>query len=61
MRNVEQTIREINGTMAIENMPLTDDDRKRLREVLNGRVSVETVIKQLTEKHKKPLRPAVKI
>ena len=51
MRDIEQTIREVNGTMAIEGMPLTDEDRNRLRDILYGRVSIDGVIKQLTEKY----------
>jgi hypothetical protein len=51
MRDVEQTIREVNGTMAIEGMPLTDVDKNRLRDILHGRVSIDSVIQQLTEKY----------
>ncbi|MCL2048284.1 MAG: hypothetical protein FWG87_06105 [Defluviitaleaceae bacterium] len=61
MRNVEQAIREINGTMTIENMPLTDGDKKRLRDVLSGRVSIDIVIKQLTDKHRNPIHPTAKL
>jgi hypothetical protein len=51
MRDIEQTIREVNGTMAIEGMPLTDEDKNRLREILLGKVSIEDVMRQLTAKH----------
>jgi hypothetical protein len=51
VRDVEQTIREVNGTMAIEGMPLTDEDKNRIRDILHGRVSIDDVIRQLTEKH----------
>ena len=51
MRDVEQTIREVNGTMAIEGMPLTDTDKDRLRDILHGRMSIDSVIRQLTEKY----------
>ena len=51
MRDVEQTIREVNGTMAIEGMPLTDTDKDRLRDILHGRISIDSVIQQLTEKY----------
>jgi hypothetical protein len=51
MRDVEQTIREVNGTMAMEGMPLTDEDKNRLRDILHDRVSIDMVIKQLTEKY----------
>lgn len=51
MRDVEQTIREVNGTMAIEGMPLTDEDKNRLRDILSGRVSIDDTIKQLNDKY----------
>jgi len=51
MRDVEETIREVNGTMAIEGLPLTEEDENRLRDLLHGRVSIDSVIKQLTEKY----------
>lgn len=37
--------------MAIEGMPLTDVDKNRLRDILHGRVSIDSVIQQLTEKY----------
>jgi hypothetical protein len=43
MRDVEQLIREVNGTMAIEGMPLTDEDKNKMREVLRGEVSFEAM------------------
>jgi len=51
MRDIEQKIREVNGTMAIEGMPLTDEDKARLRDVLSGRTSADAVVKQLVQKH----------
>ena len=51
MRDIEQTIREVNGTMAIEGMPLTDDDKNRLRDVLCERISIDEAIAHLKEKY----------
>lgn len=51
MRDIEKTIREVNGTMAIEGMPLTDDDKTRLRNMLLGNITIDDVIKQLTAKY----------
>lgn len=39
MRDIEQKIREVNGTMAMEGMPLTETDKENLRAVLRGDVS----------------------
>ena len=47
MRDIEQTIREVNGTMAIEGMPLTESDKEDLRSVLNGEVSYEEMEKRI--------------
>ncbi len=51
MRDVEQTIREVNGTMAIEGMPLTDEDKNRLRSILNGEMSYEAAIRGIIDKY----------
>ena len=39
MRDMEQRINEVNSTMAMEGMPLTEDDKENLRSVLRGDVS----------------------
>ena len=51
MRDIEQTIREVNGTMAVEGMPLTDEDRSRLRDILYERVSIDDVLESLKRKY----------
>ncbi len=52
MRDVEQLIREVNGTMAIEGMPLTDEDKKRVRDIIIGRTRIDDIINQLKDKYK---------
>ena len=47
MRDIEQKIREINGTMAIEGMPLTDEDKENMRAVLRGEISFDDMKKQI--------------
>ena len=39
VRDMEQRINEVNSTMAMEGMPLTEDDKENLRSVLRGDVS----------------------
>ena len=51
MRSVEQKIRNINGSMAIEGMPLTKEDEARLRALLNGEISYEIAIERIIEKY----------
>jgi 2'-5' RNA ligase len=41
-----------NGTMAIEGMPLTDEDKERLRLVLSGDVTADEMVQQLAEKYR---------
>jgi hypothetical protein len=43
--DIERIIGEVNGTMAIEGMPLTDDDKMCIRSVLNGDVSMDDMIR----------------
>lgn len=51
MDNIESIINNVNGSMAIERMPLTQEDRERLRDCLSGKKSFDTVIKALVRKH----------
>jgi len=44
MQDIEQTIREVNGTMAIEGMPLTEADKEALRGALRGDYSFAELI-----------------
>lgn len=51
MDRVEKLIGEINGTMAIEGMPLTKEDKDRLRECITGKTSYDEMVKRLIKKH----------
>ena len=51
MGDIEQKIREVNGTMAIEGMPLTDDDKSRLRSILRGEVSYEDAVTEIIQRY----------
>lgn len=51
--DTERIIEMVNGTMAIESMPLTDDDRGRLRTVLRGEVTADEMVRQLVAKHRR--------
>jgi hypothetical protein len=39
--------------MAIEGMPLTDDDKERLRLVLSGEVTADEMVRRLVVKHRR--------
>ncbi|MCI1966942.1 MAG: hypothetical protein LKJ17_12595 [Oscillospiraceae bacterium] len=51
MDRVEKLIGEINGTMTIEEMPLTKQDKARLRKCLTGKTSYDEMVKRLVKKH----------
>ena len=51
MRSIEQKIRVVDATMAIEGMPLTDEDKLRLRNIFNGKTTVEKTVQDLVKKH----------
>lgn len=47
MRDIEQKIREVNSTMAMEGMPLTETDKENLRAVLRGDVSFKEMKRRI--------------
>ena len=51
MRSTEHKIRAVDATMAMEGMPLTDDDKKRLRDIFDGTATVEETVEDLVKKH----------
>jgi len=51
MRDIEQKIRDVNGSMAIEGMPLTEDDKARLRSILRGEIDYDTAIQDIIIKY----------
>lgn len=51
MRNIEQKIREVNGTMAMEGMPLTETDKENMRAVLRGDVSFREMKKRILSEY----------
>jgi antitoxin Phd len=58
MRDTDQKIREVNATMAMEGMPLTDEDKNRLRDIFEGRTTVEKTVQALIQKHSQKKRAA---
>jgi len=47
MRDIEQKIREVDSTMAMEGMPLTEADKDDMRSVLRGDVSFQEMKKRI--------------
>ena len=58
MRSTEQKIRIVDATMAMEGMPLTDEDKKRLRDIFDGNATVEKTVQDLVRKHSRDAQPA---
>jgi hypothetical protein len=51
MRDLEKLIDEVNGSMSIEGMPLTKDDKDRIRHCAGNDKLVEKTIAELVKKH----------
>jgi hypothetical protein len=52
-RDMERLIGEVNGTMAMEGMPLTEGDKERLRIVLRGEATADEMVQRLVAKHRR--------
>lgn len=48
---VQKIIRNVNSNLSIEGMPLTNEDRDRIRLCLAGKSTVEEMVKKLVDKH----------
>ena len=52
MRDLEKLIDQVNGSMSMEGMPLTQTDKDRIRHCAGNDKLVEQAIAELIEKHK---------
>lgn len=55
MSETERIIANVNATMAMEGMPLTDTDKLRIKECIKGRKGFDDTIKELVEYYKKAI------
>ena len=51
MSDIDRIIENVNATMEMENMPLTDDNKAMLRSCLEGRVLFEDMLNDLIVKY----------
>lgn len=51
MSNTERIIENVNATMAMEDMPLFSEDKDRIRECIEGKVSFDATIEMLLKKY----------
>lgn len=54
MSEMEKIISEVNSSMAMEGMPLTDEDRERLYVFLNDPSALQQMLSELIKKHTAP-------
>jgi len=50
----QSTIIRVNGTMALENMSLTEEDKQRIRNCQDGKSTVESEIEKIKQKYTDP-------
>jgi len=51
IKNIEKVIAQVNGTMAIEGMPLSSADKERIRKCAGNDRLVEKTVSELVQKH----------
>ncbi|MCL1991385.1 MAG: hypothetical protein FWG66_00350 [Spirochaetes bacterium] len=49
--DIENIIENIDFSMRMENMPLTSEDKTRLRNCLNGKDDIHRVLRETIQKH----------
>jgi hypothetical protein len=49
--DVENVVKNIDFSMKMEDMPLTDEDKNRLRDCLNGTVDVDKILQEVIKRH----------
>ena len=55
MSDTERIVENVNASMAMEGMTLTDSDKKRITDCLTGKKSYEDTMKELIELYSKAL------
>ena len=56
MGDIEKIVREVDSSMTMEGMPLTPEDKDRIRKCLEEPAAVELLISGLLKKHTVPIR-----
>ncbi|MCR4924668.1 MAG: hypothetical protein K5917_00100 [Clostridiales bacterium] len=51
MSEIEKIVNEVNGSMTIEGMPLTDEDKERIRLSLSSKEQYQKLLRELIIKH----------
>lgn len=56
MGDIEKIVKEVDSSMAMEGLPLTADDKNRIRKCLTDPAALDGVIGALLTKHTVPAR-----
>ena len=51
----DRIIANVNATMSMEGMPLTELDKARIRDCIDGRKSFDETVRELIEKYRKQI------
>lgn len=51
MTMIDQIVSNIDASMAMENMPLTNEDKTRIKDYLEYKITFEEAYKQILKKH----------
>jgi hypothetical protein len=49
--DMENIVENIDFSMTMEDMPLTNEDKNRLRDCLNGIIDVDEILQEVIKKH----------
>jgi hypothetical protein len=49
--DMENVVENIDFSMTMEDMPLTNEDKNRLRDCLNGKSDVDKILQEVIKKH----------
>jgi retron-type reverse transcriptase len=49
--DIENVVENIDFSMKMEDMPLTEDDKNRLRNCLSGKSDIQKIIEETIQKH----------
>jgi hypothetical protein len=49
--DAENIIKNIDFSMKMEDMPLTNEDKNRLRDCLDGTIDIDTMLQKIIKKH----------
>lgn len=49
--DIETVVHQVEGSMAIEGLPLSEEDQERIRQIAAAPEQVETIVQKLVKKH----------